>query len=103
LIFHEISNSFGIDFNDGFLNDFEWQLFQKESKRKTFWWPFGNFFRRSICWCILVALRLTFATLLVPTGSLWVLIGSLLAHLGFQLAFFGHPLVPLSWPWGGTL
>jgi hypothetical protein len=23
LIFHEISNSFGIDFNDGFLNDFE--------------------------------------------------------------------------------
>ena len=49
--------------------------------RRPFWRPFRDLFRRSIFRCILVALWVTFCSLLAPFGSLlapfWLPLGSL--------------------------
>ena len=69
---------------------------KKFSRGLPFWLPFRDLFRTSICWCILVALWLTFGTLWPPSGSLWVPVGSLPAHFWYLLAPFCTLLAPFG-------
>ena len=57
----------------------------------SFWRPFHDLFRRSTFECILVALWLTFGSLLTPFGCLLAPFGSLLAPFWWQLAHFWCP------------
>ena len=111
MFFHDF---FGIDFRIVFFIDFWWKMAPKIVHfilmRRAFWLPFRDLFRRSIFRCILVALWLTFGSLLAPFGSLWLPfaplwlpfgslwhpLGDLLAPIGSLLAPFGSLLLPLK-------
>ena len=60
---------------------------------------FRDLYRRSTFGCILVALWLTFGSLLAPIGSLWLTLGSLWLHL----PPFGRPFGSNGLPFGSLL
>ena len=106
-IFMKFHDFFGIDFRIDFFIDFDGKWLPKWSgemyAQRPFLHHFRDLFRRLIFWCILVALWLTYGSILAPFWLSLAPFGILLAHFWLVVAHFWLPLThfwrPLAHFW----